>query len=179
MLFYRSALQPGLGGDKGIPFVRLSGCCARWFACMMFLSRGARDLLHRISVTWINVFCDMKLRTLGGEPGMRPKEADDWAMCSQVAFKYKAFHETAWPSERHNASIRSALQRAETQVIEERLCVSPVIALGWVPFMHDPLVSINNLTLYQPLQGRRPHLFPPLECGCHGGGLDIKGQNNI
>lgn len=80
--------------------------------------------------------------------------------------------------ERQNALIRSALQRAETQVIKKSLCVSFVTVLGLVAFMRHALTSINYFTSYQALPGRQPHLLPPLVCGYYGD-LDQTGQNNL
>ena len=39
----------------------------------------------------------------------------DWAMRRQLAFKLNVSHQKSWLVERHNALIRSALQRAEVQ----------------------------------------------------------------
>ena len=119
LLFYRSALQPGLGGENGIPIVHLIDCCIRWSACIKSRSTTIRDLSDSMSIAWINAFGNMTVLTLDGDSGMRGKEADAWAMCSQLALKYKAPHRKAWLVERHNAVIRSALQTAESQVINE------------------------------------------------------------
>ena len=73
---------------------------------------------------------------------------------------------------------RSALQRAESQVVKESLAVSSVIVLGLVAIVHNALASINNHIPYQALLGRQPHLLPPLEGG-YFGGLDVRRQNNL
>lgn len=78
----------------------------------------------------------------------------------------------------HNVLIRSALQTAESQVINASLCVSCVTVFGLVTFMHDALDSINNHTPYQTLPGRQPHSLPPQEGGYHGD-LDATGQNTF
>lgn len=80
--------------------------------------------------------------------------------------------------ERHNALIRSALQRFGSQVIKDSLVVSFVTAQGFVTFIHNALISINNDTPYQALLGRQSHFLPPVEGGYHGG-LDQRGQNNL
>lgn len=80
--------------------------------------------------------------------------------------------------ERHNAFIRSALQRAGSRVIKELLCISSTAALGLAIYMHNAIICSNNNTSYQALVGRRPHLLPPLEGGYHGD-LDAKGQIHI
>ena len=140
LLFYRSALQPGLEGEKGIPTVHLTYCCIRWSACMMSPSRSIMDLPDCISVAWANVFGNLKVLILDGGTGMRSNEADDWAMYSQAALKHKAFHQKAWLVERHNAFIRSALQGAETHAIKESLRVSLVTVLGLVTFRRNASV---------------------------------------
>ena len=110
-----------------------------------------------------------------GETGMRGKQVDGWAMYNQIAMTHEAPHEKAWLVEMHNALVRSALQRAESQVIKEPLCVSCGIVTGLVTFMHKAFVPINAHTPYQALLGIRPHSVQPLEGGHHGD-LDIKGQ---
>ena len=124
LLFYHSQLQPLLNCEKGIPIVHCIDCCIRWSACTVSPSRKTQDLLDCISGSWVDVFGNMKTLTLDQETGMRGKEVDDWAMYNQIAMKYKAPpHQKAWLVERHNALIRNALQKAETQVISESLCV--------------------------------------------------------
>lgn len=140
-------------------------------------SRSTRDLSDRMSVTWVNVFGNMKVLTLDGETGVRPKEVDDSAMYNQDASKHEAFHKTAWLVERHNAPIVSALQRADSQVIGDLLWVSFVTVSGLVTSMHNAMFAINSHTFYQALLGRQPHLFPLIE-GWYHGVLDTKGQNN-
>ena len=61
----------------------------------------------------------MKVLPIDGETGVMANDADDWARCSHVALKHKASHPKAWLVESHNAPIRSALRRAEIQVIQE------------------------------------------------------------
>ena len=56
---------------------------------------------------------------LDEETGVRSEEGDARAMYNQVALKHEAPHQNAWLVEPHNALIRSALQRAEAQVIKE------------------------------------------------------------
>ena len=90
LLFYRSLLQPTLGGEKGIPICHVIDCCARWSACTMAQSKSTIDLLNCISTSWVTLFGDMKTLTMDGESGMRAKEIDDWAIHSQVTLKYKA-----------------------------------------------------------------------------------------
>ena len=126
LLFYRSAPQPDLGGEHGIPIVYPMDCCIRWPACMRSPPRGTRDLFDCISITWANVCGRVEVLALDGETGMRSREAGVSAMCSPIAFKYKAPHQTTWFVERHNALIRSAPQRAESKVSKESLCVSSV-----------------------------------------------------
>ena len=109
---------------------------------------------------------------------MRATDVGGWAMYNQVALKWKAPHQNAWLVERHNALIRSALQRAEFQALKESLCASFVTVFGLVTFMHNALTSINNHIPYQALLGRQPHLLPQLGGG-YFGGLDVRGQNNL
>ena len=109
---------------------------------------------------------------------MRGNEVDDWAMYSQITMQHTAPHQKAWMVERHNALIRSALQRADAQVTKESLHISFNTVLGLVIFMHNALVCINNNILYQVLQGRWPHRLPPLEGGYHGD-LNVNGQHNL
>ena len=161
LLCYHSMLEPNLGSDKGIPIVHMIDYCIRWSACTMVRSKTTKDLLSAISSSWVSIFGNMQVLTLDGEIGMRGKDVDDWAMYNQVTLKYKAPHQKAWLVERHNALIRSALQRAETQVTKESLCVSFNVVLGLVTSMHNALVSINNYTPYQALLGRQPALLPP------------------
>lgn len=162
----------------GIPIAHLIGCCARWFACVKSPSRSTRDLPDCIANALVNVFCNMKVRTFDGETGMRCKEVDDLAMCSQMVLKQKALHQTAWLVERHNAFVRSALQRAESHAIKESLRISANTVQGLVTFMHNDVASLNLRTPHRALLGRRAHLLPPLEGG-YRGGLDTKGQNNV
>ena len=129
-------------------------------------------------MNWVNIFVAPKTLILDGESWMRGKDVDDWAMYRHTALKFKAPHQKAWLVERHNALIRSALQRVEAQVLKESLCVSFVILLGLITFMHNALTSINNHTPYQALLGRQPHLLPPLE-GWYFGDLDVRGRNNL
>ena len=124
LLFYHSALQPDLGGDKGIPIVHMIDCCIILSACTISPSKRTTDLLDCISGSWIDVFGNMKVLTLDGETGMKGKDVDDWAMYSQTTMRYKAPHQKAWLVERHNALIRNALQKAESQVIKESLCIT-------------------------------------------------------
>ena len=35
LMFYRSLLQPSLGGERGIPICHLIDCCIRWSACIV------------------------------------------------------------------------------------------------------------------------------------------------
>ena len=169
LFFYHSRLEPGLGGARGVPIAHFIDCCIRWSACMVSQSKTIWDLLNCISNGWVGVFGNMLTLTLDGESGMKGKEVDDWAMYNQITMTYKSPRQKAWLVERHNALIRSALHRAETQVIKESLCVSFGIVLGFVTFMHNALVCINNHTPYQALLGRQPNLLPPLEGGYYGG----------
>ena len=106
---------------------------------------------------------------------MRAKQAGDWAMYSQVAFKYKALCQKAWLVERHTALIRSALQRAESQAIKESLVVSLVIVLGFVTCSCATSGSASTtIPLIKRFPGRQQHLLPPLE-GCYYGDLGQKG----
>lgn len=177
LLSHHSAFELGLGGEKGIPIVHLIDCCIRWSACMMSSSRSARDLLHCIPAAWVNVLDGMHVLIVDGEAGVRFKEVDDWAMCSQIALRYKAPHEQARLGERHNASLRSARQRAGSQAIKKSLCIGFITVLGSVAFVHGVLVRINEHAAYQAFLGRQPHLPHPLEGGCHGD-LDVKGQHH-
>ena len=165
--FCHSELEPGVGGEKGIPITHLIDCCTRWSACLNPLSRSINDLLRRISLVWVNVFGGIGVFTCDGEIGMRGKAVGDWAMCDQFAIKDKAPHQTGWLVEGHNALIRSALQRAEAQAINETFCISSNIALGLVTFMHNALVFVNNRIPYQALLDRHPQLLPPFEGGYH------------
>ena len=131
-------------------------------------SRSIRDLLDCISIVGNNVFGGMTVAVSDGQAGMRSQVADDLAMCNQIAFKLKAPHQTALRVERHNALIRSAVQRAESQVFRKSLFASFVAVFGLVGFMHDVFGSINSHTPYQVLFGRQPHPLPPLEGGYHG-----------
>ena len=126
-----------------------------WSACVGFPSRSSRDLLDCISNAWANTFGNMKVFALDGEIGMRPNDLDDLQMCNQVALKLKAPHQKAWLVERHKAFIRSALQRAESQVLKEALCISLATVLGLVQFMHGALVLIKHRTPHQALLGRQ------------------------
>ena len=110
---------------------------------------------------------------------MRGKDVDDWAMENQTTLKFKAPHQKAWLVERHNALLRSALHKAETQALKESLCVSFTTVLGLVTFMHNALTCINNHTPYNALLGRQPHLLPPLEGGYFGSELSVRGQNRL
>lgn len=175
---YHSALEPGLGGVQGIPIAHVIGCCIRWSACIRSSSKSINDSLDCISIAWGNVFGNMQTLTLDGETGMRGKEVDDYATCSQISMKYMPPYQNALLVERHNALIRSALQRAEAQVIKESLCISFNAMPGLVAFMHNSLVLITNHTPYQALPGRRPHLLPALGRGHHGD-LNVKGQNAV
>ena len=83
LLFYHFALQPGLGGEIGIPIVHWIDCCIRWSARMMRPPRSARDLLDGISIAWENVFGGMTVLISDGDTGVRSKHADGWAMYSQ------------------------------------------------------------------------------------------------
>ena len=74
-------------------------------------TKTTKDLLECMTLSWVNAFGAMKTLTLDGETGMRGKDVDDWAMYNQITLKYKAPHQKAWLVERHNALIRSALQR--------------------------------------------------------------------
>lgn len=58
----------------------------------------------------------MNTFTIDAETGMRGKEVDDLAMYSQIAMKHRALHQKTWLVERHNASIKSTLHRAEAKV---------------------------------------------------------------
>ena len=119
LMFYHSSLEPGLGGVQCIPITHLIGCCIRWSARTRSSSKSIRDLLDNISLAWVNVSGGMQTRTLDGERGMKGKEADGWAKYNQMTTKYYAPHLKAWLVERHNALIRSTLQRAEAQVIKQ------------------------------------------------------------
>ena len=162
LLPYKSALDPGLGGEKGIPIVHLVDCCMRWFACMMSPPRAATDFLQFISTAWANAVGNLKIPALDGGTGMRSKEFGDRAMYNQTALKYKAVQQTAWLVARHNLSIWSALRRAEGQAFHESLCIGSVIAFGLGTFEHNASVSISNHTSYRVSPGRRPHLLAPL-----------------
>lgn len=70
----------------------------------------------------------MEVLTSDGGTGMRDMAVDDWAMYSQIGVKHKAPHQKARPVERHNAFIRSASQRAESQATKESSCISFTIA---------------------------------------------------
>lgn len=144
----------------------------------MAKARSTTDLLDCISNSWIMVFGSMRTLTLDGGSGMRAKDVDDWAMYNHVALKRKAPHQKAWLVERHNALIRSALQRAESQAIKESLRASFVTLLGLLAFMHSALTRINSHTPYQAPLGRQLNLLPPLE-GCYFGDLDVMGQNHL
>ena len=87
LLFYKSLLQPTLGGEKGIPICHLMGCCIRWSACTTSPTRNTANFLNCISNSWIMVFERMETLTLDGESGMRAKEVDDWAMYNRVTFQ--------------------------------------------------------------------------------------------
>ena len=178
LIFYHSRLEPGLGGAHGIPVLHFIDCCIRLSARIKSQSKSTRDLLDGISLAWVNVFGGVQTLILDGETGMRGRAVDAWAIYNQITLKYKAPHQKAWLVERHDALIRSAVQRAESQVIKESFCISFTIVLGVVTFLHNALVCINQHTPYQALLGRQPHLLPPLEGGYHGD-LDVKGQNNL
>ena len=144
LMFYRSGLEPSLGGEKGIQI------------CVRSISRTIRGLSECISIAWVNVLGGMSALIFDGETRVKGKEVDDWAMWSQMAMNHKAPRQKA-RSERHNAFIRGALQRAESHVIKESLCVSSTSVLGLVAFKHNALVPINDHTPYQALFGRQPH----------------------
>lgn len=144
LMFYRSMLQPTFGGEKGIPICHLIECCVRWSACTMAKFKSTTDLLDCISISWVTVIGSPEMLTLDGGSGMRAKEVDNWALYNQVTFKHKAPHQKLWLVARHNALIRSALQRVESQVIKESLVVSSVTVLGLVTFMQHSLTSINS-----------------------------------
>lgn len=118
---------------------------------------------------WVNVFGGMTTLILDGKISMRGNEVDGLAMCSQVSMNHKAPHQQAWQVERHNASIRSALQRAEGQVIKEALRISFTTVLGLCMCMHNALVLRNNHTPYRAIFGRQPRRLQPLEGGRYGG----------
>ena len=162
--FYRSALEPGLGGEDGIFIIHLI-YFFQWSASITPQSRPATHLLECISLAWFVVVGGVKTLAPGGETGMRGKDADDWALFGQTAMKHNAQHQTARLVERRNASIRSAVQRAESQVIKEASCISFATVLGLDTSMHNALVPINAHTPYQALLGRQPHLLPPLGGG--------------
>ena len=145
-VFYHSRFKFGLGGAHGISVVHLIDCCIRWSACMRSQSKTTRELLGGISLAWVNVSGGMTTLVLDGEIGMRGEHVDDVTMYNQIALKHKAPHQKAWLVERHDALIRSALQRAESQVIKERLCISPTIVVCLVAFMHNALGRFNNNT---------------------------------
>ena len=109
---------------------------------------------------------------------MRAKEVDDRAMYNQVTLKFKVPHQKLWLVSRHDALIRSALQRAESQCIKESLCINVAIALGLATVMHNAPTCINNHTQYQALLGRHPICYPHLEGG-YFGDLDVRGQNDL
>ena len=73
LLFYRSLLQPTLGGEQGIPICHLIGCCIRWSSFTMLLSRTTADLLNCISTSWVTIFGSMTILTLDGNQGCAPR----------------------------------------------------------------------------------------------------------
>ena len=90
---------------------------------------------------------------------MRGKEGDDWAMCSQVTMEYETPHQKAWLVERHNALIRSAVQRAEAQVIKKSLCISFTTVLGLVNEREcNVAVRFQGKTLDRRHQEERVHM---------------------
>ena len=128
-------------------------------------TKTTNDLLERIALAWLDVFGGMEALTLDGETRTRGKEVDDWAMYSQIALKYNVPHQTVWFVERHNAFVRSVLQRAGCQAMTASLCVGFVAVLGLVFVMHNVLVPVNNYTRHQALLGRQPHFSSPPEGG--------------
>ena len=145
---------------------------------MMSFSRSIRDLQDCISMVWVNVSGGLEVLTFDGETGMRSKDVNDWVKYSQLFFKYKAPHQKTFFVQRHSALIRSASQRAGSQVIKESLCVRFSTVFGLVTFMHFVSISISNRTPHQTFPGRRPILLPPFEGGYHGY-LGAAGQNNL
>ena len=95
-----------------------------------------------------------------------------------MAFKHTAPHHKAWLVGRYDASIWSALLKAELQVINESLCDSFIAAFVLETFMHNALTSLNNRQFYLALFGRQPALFPSLEGGYHCE-VDTDGQDNL
>lgn len=71
-----------------------------------------------IATAWVDGSGDMTVFVLYCEIGMRAEEVEDRVMHSQVALAYQSPHQKAWPVQRHNASIISALQRVEAQEIK-------------------------------------------------------------
>ena len=176
--FYHFALEPNLGGDRGIPIVHLMDCCVRWSVRIRNPSKTTRDPSNSISIAWANAFGNMNVFTLDGESCMRGKEANDWATHSQISFKCKAPRQKAWLVERHDAPIELALQKAESHVINESLCINFATVFGLATFMLNVFISTINHTFYQALLGGRPTLLPPLEGGYHGD-ADAEGKNNF
>lgn len=161
--FYRSACEPGLAGEKGIPLVHVMDCCVRWSAVVKPQFRTTRHLLECISLAWVNVFGGMGTLTLDGEIGMGGEEVDDWAMYGQMAMKHKSRHQKAWLVERHDVSIRSASHRAGPQVIKESFWITCNVVLSLVAFMHNAFVSVDGHTPYQAIVGWQPNSLPPLQ----------------
>ena len=115
--FYHSALQPGLGGETGIPIVHLIDCCIQWAARMLSHSCSTMGLFDCMPVAWVNVFGGMQVLSLDGETGVGSTQAGAWVTCSQATLKHKTPHQQAWLVERHDALMRSALRFAEAQVM--------------------------------------------------------------
>ena len=131
-----------------------------------------------VFLAWVNVFGGVQTFTSDVGTEMQCMEVDDFAMYHQIAVKHNVLLQKAWLDERRNAPIRSTLQGAEAQVINESFCSSFNIVLGLVIFLHDAFVPINNRTPYKVLRGRQPHRLPFLE-GVPNGDLDVTGHDNL
>ena len=111
--------------------------------CKRLQTKSTKDLLERITLAWVDVFGGVETRILDGEAGMMGKEVDDWAVYSQIAMMYNVPHQQAWLVERHDALIRAALQRVESQVIKQSVCAGFTPVLG-VSHLYAQRLSFNT-----------------------------------
>ena len=102
-------------------------------------------------------------------------------MYNQFTIEHKAPHQKAGLVERCDASIRSALERAEAKAIKESLCISSNTVSGLASFIHNAFIFLFNRIPHHALLGCQPHFLPlppALEGGCHVD-LDVNGQNDF
>ena len=138
--------------------------CTRWYAAALVPDKSADSFMAALHTTWVSIHGPMRELIMDGETAVAEAFSSSFLLARLgIKLVVRAPNQHARIIERRGALTRDCIHRIDAQLDHEGLTNIPMTyRLAEAVFCSNALVSVNNMSPYNAVYGRVPHLLPDI-----------------